>query len=237
MAKDFVITANKLNKRKRFGRTIKLALLILLLFLIILFLILQVIYSEGKFTIILDANRKLEKEIALFESLDNKVGKRKLEATPIAFMDNISERWLPEKIDTEADGAHNGDNYIAYSFYLENQGKNTIDYWYEVVLDDVIKNVDEAIRIRIYHNGTASTYAKINSISKEPEEDTIAFKDTISNDEKYIIVEQRQTFAPGDIDHFTIVVWLEGDDKECTNALIGGELKMHMNITEEHTSV
>ena len=41
-------------------------------------------------------------------------------------------------------------------------------------------------------------------------------------------------FKPLDIDRFTIVVWLEGDDPDCVNAIIGGEIKMHMNIREEH---
>ena len=48
------------------------------------------------------------------------------------------------------------------------------------------------------------------------------------------MLESRQNFSPGDIDKFTIVVWIEGDDPDCTNALLGGELMMHMNITEEH---
>ena len=40
---------------------------------------------------------------------------------------------------------------------------------------------------------------------------------------------------PEDIDKITIVIWLEGDDTECVNALLGGEIKMHMDIMEEHT--
>lgn len=48
------------------------------------------------------------------------------------------------------------------------------------------------------------------------------------------MLESRQDFAPGDIDRFTIVIYIEGDDPDCTNALLGGEMKMHMDITEEH---
>ena len=33
---------------------------------------------------------------------------------------------------------------------------------------------------------------------------------------------------------FTIVIYLEGDDPDCIDSLIGGEMKMHMDITEEH---
>ena len=44
----------------------------------------------------------------------------------------------------------------------------------------------------------------------------------------------RENFKPGEKDRFTIVVWLEGDDPDCIDDIIGGELKMEMNITEEH---
>jgi len=30
------------------------------------------------------------------------------------------------------------------------------------------------------------------------------------------------------------VVFVEGDDPDCLDEIIGGEMKMHMEITEEH---
>lgn len=233
MAKEVIIKADKVKKRKITSRLIRISLLILLLFLIILYIILEIIYNEGKFTVSLDSNRTLESGLAIFDSLNNSHGKRKLEATSIKFMDNISYKWLPENIDDEGEGSHNGENYIAYTFYAENQGKETLSYWYEVIVDDIIKNVDEAIRIRIYKNGEPITYAKKSSLGDEPEPDTTPFKD-IEDSEGTIILEQRKDFTPGTLDKYTVVVWLEGDDPDCTDALIGGELKMHMVITEEH---
>ena len=38
---------------------------------------------------VLDSNKTLESGLAVFDSLNNSHGKRKLEATPIKFMDNI----------------------------------------------------------------------------------------------------------------------------------------------------
>ena len=40
--------------------------------------------------------------------------------------------------------------------------------------------------------------------------------------------------APGDVHKFTIVIWLEGDDPDCTNELIGGHmgLEMYMHLIE-----
>ena len=48
------------------------------------------------------------------------------------------------------------------------------------------------------------------------------------------VLEQRKNFKPKEKDRFTVVVWIEGDDPECKNDLLGGEIKMHMDITEEH---
>ena len=233
MAKEVIVTADKVKKRKVTSRIVKISLLLLLLFLIILYIILEIIYHEGRFTVILDSHKTLESGLAIFDSLNNSQGKRRLYATPIRFMDNISYKWLPSDVDTVSDGPHNGQNYIAYSFYVENQGNEVLNYWYEVVVDDVIKNVDEAIRIRIYRNGKDVTYAKRNSLNGEPEMNTVPFK-SVKGSDSTIILEQIKDFKPLDLDRYTIVVWLEGDDPDCTDPLIGGELKMHMVITEEH---
>jgi len=233
MAKEVIVTANKVKKRKQIAKIVRRALFILLIFLILIYVVLEIIYNEGKFTVILDSNETLESGLAIFDSLNNSHGKRKLEATPIMFMDNISYRWLPENIDTEADGSHNGQNYIAYSFYVENQGDEVLNYHYEVIVDDVIKNVDDAIRIRIYHNGNDTTYAKRNFLNNQPEIDTEPFKE-IKNAKGTIISEKIANFKPDDLDRITVVVWIEGDDPDCEDALLGGEIKMHMVITEEH---
>ena len=126
-------------------------------------------------------------------------------------------------------GGHNGDNYIAYTFYVENMADETIHYWYKISILDVVKNVDEAIRVAVYLNGEKKVYAKANSSTSEPEKDTIAFKDL-----ENVMLEQRKDFKSGDVDKFTIVIWIEGDDPDCIDPLIGGEMKMEMVITEEH---
>lgn len=226
---EFETTSKKIYKRDLRIKIIRLALLILLIFLIVLYFILMVIYEAGRFTVILDRNLSWDKGIILYEKLGEKVVSRRLEASRFDEMDNISIDWLPQNIDTEAEGSHNGDNYIAYTFYIENEGKDTINYWYSMPIDDVILNVDEAIRVMVYLNGEKTVYAKLNGHTEEPEKDTKAFYS-----EDTVMLESRQDFAPGDIDKFTIVVWIEGDDPDCTNALLGGELKMHMDITEEH---
>ena len=236
MAKEVIVTADKVKNKKTVVKIVKRSLLILLVFLLILYIVLQIIYNEGRFTVTLDSNKTLESGLAIFDSLNNGHGKRKLEAEPMKFMDNISYKSIPTNIDKEAEGRHNGNNYIAYTFFVENQGKEVLNYTYEVIVDDVIKHVDEAIRIRIYRNGEYVTYAKRNRLDGKPENKptpTEPFK-SIKESSETIIYEKVENFKPDDLDRITVVIWLEGDDPDCTDPLIGGEMKMHMVITEIH---
>ena len=49
-----------------------------------------------------------------------------------------------------------------------------------------------------------------------------------------VVSKGRKGFNVGDIDKFTIVIYLEGEDPDCLNNIIGGEIKMRMDIREEH---
>ena len=239
MAKEVIVSADKIKNRKRFAKIVRLSLLIILLFLIALYTVLAIIYGTGKFTISLDSNKTFKSGLVIYDDPTDPFAKRKLEADSIKFMDNISFKTLPSAEELDSDGivgSHNGDNYIAYTFYLENQKNLEIKYWYEVDVDEVIKNVDEAIRIRIYHNGKATTYAKKSSLDNKPEDGTVPFKE-IPDAKETIILENVDGLKPGQRDRITIVVWLEGDDPECTDPLIGGELKMHMIIGGSHKEV
>lgn len=229
MAKEVVVKASTIAKRKKRYQKAKLTISIVLLILIFSFIILSVIYKGGRFTITLDPRLSTDNRIVIYEDNEIKESKRKLVARDLDFMDNISIDWIPQNIDTEANGSHNGENYIAYTFYIENEGEETINYWYMVLIDDVIKNVDEAARVMIYKNGEKTVYAKTNSLTNEAEKDTKPF---FSKDKA--VVEQRKRFAPGDVDKYTIVIWLEGDDPDCTDNILGGEIKMHMEIREEY---
>lgn len=229
MKRDYTVstTADKVHKKKILSKISKLSLLLLLLFISAIYLILYVVYNESSFTIRVDQDM-LKSSIFLTEdgSLENKT--RSLSANAAEYMDNISVKWISEDVDTEANGSHNGDNYFAYSFYLVHNGENPIHYWYEINIDDIIKDLDKAIRVMVYHNGVKTIYAKANGKTQEAEEGTKKFySDTTA------VLEQRKNFSPGDKDRFTIVVWIEGDDPECNNELLGGGIKMHMDITEE----
>lgn len=222
--------ANKLLDADFKIKGLRKVLVIMLVFLLVIYFVLRIVYETGRFTVVLDsATNNMTNSLVIYANKDEKITKRTLKADVLDFMTNISGDWIPEDIDEEADGPHNGDNYIAYTFYLENQGDETIHYWYKILIDDTIKNVDKAIRVAVYLNGNKTIYAKENGTTKQPEKGTVAFKD-----EENIMIEKRENFNSGDVDKCTIVIWVEGDDPDCIDDLIGGEMKMHMVISEEH---
>ncbi|MGN1352353.1 MAG: hypothetical protein ACI4VE_06275 [Clostridia bacterium] len=223
------LDSEKLKNRERKVRIIKLALLIIALFLMIIYFLLRLFYEGGAFTITLDEELARRSGLVMYEKLSEKNEKKILKVDELEFVDNISINWLPENIDEEGEGTHNGPNYIAYTFYIENKGADTINYWYKIVVDDVIKDVDKAIRVMVFRNGEKTVYAKANERTGAQEIGTVQFKDNLT-----VVEKQRTEFKVGDIDKFTIVIWVEGDDPDCVDALIGGMMKMHMDITEEH---
>lgn len=219
----------KKEKKKKARRTIfKILLVVVILFLINIYIILALIYRGENFTVTLDSEYGRESGLVIYED-KNKYTRTFLRSEDIDFFTDISVDWLPENIDNEGDGSHNGKNYIAYTFYAENMGQDTINYWSTIKIDDVIKNVDDAIRVMVIKNGNKVIYAKNNRTTEQPEPNTIPFKDN-----ETVMLEKTENFKVGDIDKYTIVIWVEGDDPECTDDLIGGEIKMHMTLTEEH---
>lgn len=229
MAKEIKVTANNLSKRKKRYVKTKVVISIILMVLLFVFIILSMVYKGGKFTVTLDKRLAMDNNIVMYEDNDLKEDKKRLVARDLEFMDNISINWIPSNIDNEANGSHNGENYIAYTFYIENRGNDVVNYWYSVIIDDVIKNVDEAVRVMVFHNGEKSVYAKVNSYTGMEEENTLAFFD-----KDIAVLKQRVDFRSGDVDKFTVVIWLEGDDPDCNDNLLGGEIKMHMEIREEY---
>ncbi len=220
----------KKEKRKKTRRTIlKILLAIIVLFMINVYIILSLFYRGENFTVTLDSEYGRESGLVIYEEQANKYTRTFLRSKDIEFFTDISVNWLPENIDNEGEGSHNGKNYIAYTFYAENMGQDTINYWTTIKIDDVVKNVDEAIRVMVFKNGNKVTYAKNNRTTGQPEPDTVPFKD-----DDTVMLELSENFKVGDIDKWTVVIWVEGDDPECKDDLIGGEIKMHMTLTEEH---
>ena len=193
---------------------------------LLIFMLAATLFNEtGSFTIsFIPRDKDGDVSISLSESPEFAEPTVMLDANGVVQMTNISGDWLPADLD-EIDGSHNGDNYIAYTFYAKNVGDEACVLKEEFKLESSVRGADEAIRIRLYKNGKQTTYAKINAegipeYGTQPfESDEIAFSAT------------DDSFASGQTNKYTLVIWLEGDDPECLDNIKGGNVKMSMNFT------
>lgn len=221
--KDVDLESKKIHRRKVIKKLIMLIIVIILLLLSVLYAILYIINTGGNFTISLDSEFRNDSGLILSKTEDFKETAVILKADHLAYMDNITESWLPNNLH-ELDGANNGKNYIAYSFYVKNHGDSEVDYRTTIDIKSVIKKVDKAVRIKVYFNSSKVVYAA-PAKSGEPEPSTVPF-----TRENQVMNELREGFKPGDVDKYTVVIWLEGEDPECVDDIIGGEMKMVMTI-------
>ena len=222
------VDAKKIKRRKILTKFSIIVFLGLLLLLSILYFIVYIVNQTGNFTIMLDRNLQNEKAIIVSPKSDFSVTPVKMVVDSLQYMDNITESWLPNDID-DIEGPHNGNNDMAYTCFVKNISNEETKYRTTIDILSVIKNVDDAIRVAVYKNGNKTVYAKRRPDTQDPEAGTEPFyrADQVMN-------VLHEGFMPGDIHKYTIVVWLEGNDLECIDSILGGEMKMIMTIGEDN---
>ena len=221
------LTLRRTAKEAKKSAVIRRGLMIVAMFLIMVVAITYLVsyfYDKmGSFTIKVNKYDMARQGITLSETPDIDNPKSRLNADIKVDMYNISGLDLPKDLN-EHDGSHNGDNYIAYTFYLANSGSDTVAVKYSLDMSNITKNVDSAIRVRIYEDGEATDYAK-RKTNGEPEAGTTPFPGAMIAAEGTI-----PEFSPGDKRKYTVVIWLEGNDPDCVNDIIGGSMKFEMNF-------
>ena len=184
--------------------------------------------NTGSFTVGVNKVDVTKYGIALSETRDMAYASSHLNAKINERITNISKNDLPENLDM-IDGEHNGENYIAYTFYLKNAGEVDVSYEYEIAMSNVTKGLDEATWVRLYVNGKATTYAKTASDGSGAEPGTTEFYSA------GIVAKGRIDALPvGETTRFTVVIWLEGDDPDCVDRVIDGLAKFEMNFNVVH---
>ena len=211
----------KFTVRQKIMRTAIAALVILS---VVIYLI-SVLYTKtGSFTVSINKFDATQYALTLSDTRDFYTPTAMLNAEISKEITNISESWLPADLDN-IDGAHNGDNYVAYTFYLKNAGEGMVAYNYQMYMVNVENDLDEAIRIRLYVDGVWTNFARTATDGSGPEPGTTEFLT-----DRIITQGQVGGFNPGDVTKYTVIIWIEGDDPDCLDDLIGGELKIAMDF-------
>ncbi len=188
--------------------------------------------------------------------------------------DNISIFDISSDV-LEVNGEHNGENYVAHTFYVKNETGRTIDYRYTLNIRAEHKNADEAMWVLVSKNDKQQIFALLGedgeaevqySLYDFPFEEYAEFKQKqyqtatpkeagIEEDElldlstferldkvnklkttpfaseKVITTGLREGIKDGEYDKYTVVMWYEGEDPECTDDIIGGWVECYMDFT------
>lgn len=221
-------TASEVRNYRVRKKILLTALIGLVIFALILYVVAALYKRTGSFTVSIDKYEMTKYGLTLSESPDMTHNNSHLNARIDEEITNIAGESIPLNVDS-INGAHNGANYIAYTFYLQNAGEVEVSYDYQVTLSNVTQSLDEAIRLRLYVDGTPTTYAKTRSDGGGAEPGTVEFYSA------NVMARGRiDSFAPGEITKYTVVLWIEGNDPDCVDWLIGGKLKVDMLMSIVH---
>lgn len=221
------------RRRKQIGAALlrmdklHLTLLGMLLLVAVLFIFAFMQEKMGNFTINLNRLELYRKGISIADNGDFDGATARLTASTVEDATNISIDDLPEDID-DLDGSHNGKNYMAYTYYVRNAGKEDMGYKASITLDSCAKGAEKAVRVAVWRNGERVVYAAPATDGGEEN----GCKNFKSDDVVCTYTEKK--FLVGNVDRYTIVIWMEGDDPECVDSIIGGSVEFSMKIDADY---
>lgn len=132
----------------------------LLALLAVLFIFSAVTHMRGYYTINLSDNM-FKEGFVLSDSVGFEHPTLELFAKPAENVPCVSIKNIREDVD-KIDGLHNED-YFAYTYYIRNEGQNTVDFDWELELTSESKDLSTATWIALYVDGELGIYAEANS--------------------------------------------------------------------------
>lgn len=206
--------------------TLQKVLICVALFMAVLFGISFIQENMGNFTINLNRLELFRRGVAIADNGQFEGATARLTAEAVSDGTNIATDDLPNNLD-EIDGSHNGKNYVAYTFYIRNAGKEDLSYNAKLKIASASKGVEKAARVRVYRNGEPITYAAPAANGGNE-----AGCENFESDE-VVCYLANDTFKVGYVDKYTVVIWLDGDDPECIDNIIGGAVEFAMDFDSD----
>lgn len=234
----------------RWRRIIPALLALILLLLVMVYIAALLFMKNGSFTVSIKDYGDVKYALTLSENPDFKKHTSRLAVQGVENVSNISVADLPTDLN-DVDGSHNGENYLAYTFYLQNSGTEVCSYSYKIAITRATLGIDGAARVRVYFNpryyiaetgkydyyGGYTDYAKpVTGGNGKPEKDIYGNELTNFVSNNTVLENEAYEFAPKDIAKITVVIWLEGHDSDCNDDILGGQFKADMSFEAFGTS-
>lgn len=245
----------KWMERLKLMRVSKWAILILTIAIVIFTVVTIYGMNVGNFIIsVKDMNDRGDINLVLSQYEDYSAKTPLLSAQGLREQADATLSSIPKKEQlVKGIGPKNDDvykRYMAFSFFLINQSEGMIDYDYTFYIKEDTTFVREVLRVWIIESnpGDKITHDSIYA-NPETDENQRLFEQSIGQYEVYypalfrsagqpltstndyeVCTQRRREFVQGAITKFTVVLWLEGHDPLCTDALIGSTLKCSMDF-------
>ena len=210
----------------------------------------------GSFTINLTADM-FKAGFVLYDNHEFENPQSRLRSERVKKVNNITLEDIPADIDSGI-GQHNGDHYVAYTWYIRNEGDTTNDYVYTLTMKSSTQKVDKACWILLFEDGHQLLYAAraddgtVEGLAGYPEKPPFYeqsydpnyeyFTDGSGEDATYGVLTTPMVddhivaqglvkgVKPKDYHKYTCVIYVEGNDPDCTDELFGGFAKYEMNF-------
>lgn len=229
------------KKLARKSRLLRIALMVSG-FLSVLFAIISYYgQSSGNFVMSVDYNA-YHRGIILSNDSNFTLPEPQLMTLPVNDARDITYSWI--KLDqieqTNGNFVDPDYDYIAYTFYLKNDGNEPVDVIYSIKITDSQNDLDKSVRVLVVEDGVATMFQKPDTA------DTYGNYPTYPGDlpdTKYFLSNSIITrkkilnFQPGDYKKYSVIVWLEGQDPDTTDAIIGGNIKLQMVFAIDDNTV
>ena len=219
----------RLQRAIKISAIVVLALLILVLLLYFIFFFFNIETGgnneddRGDFTIEVDKDSR--ELLSICQYSDLKDPQISLPGTSVEDLWHCTRSWIPADVDKASEGGDHSStdpSYLAYTFYVLNASDKDIKYDYSINFVEKELDIDEAARIMIYRNGDPAVYGKSpNKDGSSLENGTIPF---VSN--TVYVNETNNSIKYKEADKYTVVIYLEGEDPECVNDILGSKLKV-----------
>lgn len=226
-------SATEIKRYRVLLRLIPIILGIILLVLILTYIVTILYDRYGSFSVSINKFANVRYALTLSETDDFSTPVSRLNSKASVDITNIDGTELPLDLDTQ-DGEHNGKNYLAYTFYCKNAGQEAVTYRYTLAIKNASQEIERAVRVRLFINGEAQTYARTATNGSGPEIDYNKAGQPVPTVEFWqgniVTTGEIPNFQVNDVTKYTIVIWLEGNDPDCTDDIIGGEFKIDMQM-------
>lgn len=170
-----------------------------------------------------------------------------LTAKGVDNFDNTTYNWLDFDFISAVDGSSNSPRHLGYSFYVCNMSTSMVHYNAKLTIERMYKNVDKALWVKVIETRydtegkpivSDTVYAAPVTGSVDRQQET-ALADPIRGGIIPVNFTSNSTVFDYDVRNvrsmeivrYTIVLWLEGEDPDCSDEIKLGSMRLSLNFS------